>query len=72
MDAGVASQLGMKRGDQVAALFGPDRVAVIVGEDADFGADSADDGGADEDGFDRLRSPLRSAAWTMRLSICRP
>ena len=47
----VATQLRVKRGDQMLALLNKDRVTLIFREHPDARSGTADDGGADENCF---------------------
>lgn len=81
MDAGVGCQFRVERGDEMAALFGEDRIAVVGGEHSNGRARDADDGRADEDRFevaergrkgDDARIELTAIGITLNVDIHKP
>ena len=51
VDSGIVSEFGMERRCKMPALFDQDRRFKILRQYANGGADGANDGGADEHGF---------------------
>ena len=58
----------MKGGDHVFAFGDKDGVAAVGSEDLGAGSDAPDDGGANEDGFERLAFEVQLGDVTVQLA----